>query len=316
MYIFYLFMRLYKSFWSRFYRYLRMGTKRKAGNARWILMFVLSRFRFFHSPITSSSKNSSYEPEESIFQEVNIDNAVKDLKKDGIHLGIRLPPDYVSELLKHVDHSICYGNRNYEFGFPYRHKTEAEEKYGQSFVRADYCNDVLNCPTVWKIAHDPKLREIAFEYLGGKPLYTGSLLWWLFAKKEEEKTLLMKKMTFLSLRKMSREGSYFFHYDLDDYRCLRFFFYLTEVDFSSGPHCCVQGSHERKKMSHLFSPSRRCSERDILDFYGTENVITICGEPGFGFVEDTFCFHKAAIPCEKDRLVLMIQFTLNDYRNV
>jgi hypothetical protein len=301
---------------SRFYRYLRTGTKRGAGNPRWLLMFILSRFRIFRSLMISSHKNSSsYEIQESIFQELDVDNAVKALKEDGSYIGIKLPPDFLYELLKFAHDSSCYGNMDCELGFPYARKREAEKKYGQSFISADYFNAVLLCPTIWKLAHDPKILEIASRYLGGKPLHTGSRLWWLFAKREEDKTLLVSKMTLLSLRNTIREGSYFFHYDLDDYRCLKFFFYLTEVDFSGGPHCCVRGSHERKKISHLFSPSRRCPDRDIQEFYGSENIRTICGEPGFGFVEDTFCFHKATIPSAKDRLMLLIQFTLNDYGN-
>jgi hypothetical protein len=307
---------LYTDILSRFYRYLRTGTKRGARNPRWLLMFILSRFRISRSLMISFHKNSSnYEIRESIFQELDVDNSVKSLKEDGSYVGIMLPPDFLYELLKVVHNSSCYGNGNFELGFPYAHKRKAEKKYGQSFVRAEYFNAVLLCPTILKLAHDPKILEIASRYLGGKPLFTGSRLWWLFTKTEEEMTLLLREMTLLSLKKTITEGSYFFHYDLDDYCCLKFFFYLTKVDFSGGPHCCVRGSHERKKISHLFSPSRRCPDKDIQDFYGSENIRTICGEPGFGFLEDTFCFHKATIPSAEDRLMLMIQFTLNDYGN-
>lgn len=309
-------MSLYANILSRYYRYLRAGTERGARNPRWLFMFVFSRFRIFRSLMTSSRKSSSsYAIQESIFQELDVDSTVKDLKEDGSCLGIKLPPDVLHELLEFVHSSSCYANGDRELGFPYARKTEAEEKFGQSFVRADYFNAVLLCPTIGKLVHDPKILEVASQYLGGKPLFTGSRLWWLFAKKEEDQALLTSEMTLLSLKKTPREGSYFFHYDLDDYRCLKFFFYLTAVDVSGGPHCCVRGSHKMKKISHLFSPSRRRPDKEIEDFYGSENIKTICGEPGSGFIEDTFCFHKATIPSTKDRLVLLIQFSLNDYKN-
>lgn len=312
-------MRLYPIFLSnlsKWYQYFKTGSRRGAGNPRWLLMFILSRFKLFRSMMTSFHSNSGYyDTEQSIFKELDVDSAVDTLKKDGAYLGINLSHDTLQELLEYTSTHDCYADGSHNLGFKYTRKQEAEKKYGKAFVEADYFNATLLCPTICNLAHDPKILEIASRYLGGLPLYTGSRLWWLFAKKEKEKTLLLSDMTFLSLRKEVRNGSYFFHYDLDDYRCLKFFFYLTEVDVSAGPHMCVQGSHEKKKISHLYSPSRRCPDRVIEEFYNTENILTICGKPGFGFAEDTFCFHKAAVPTVKDRLVLLLQFTLNDYGN-
>lgn len=54
---------------------------------------------------------------------------------------------------------------------------------------------------------------------------------------------------------------------------------------------------------------------DIVKYYGADNVVPICGKAGFGFAEDTFCFHKAMIPTRKDRLMLQIQFARKNYGN-
>jgi hypothetical protein len=77
-----------------------------------------------------------------------------------------------------------------------------------------------------------------------------------------------------------------FHYDLDDYRCVAFFFHLTPVDEFSGPHVYVKGSHKRKPIRMLLAPSRQCSDQDMVMRYGAENVVTLCGPPGFGFASD------------------------------
>ncbi len=279
-------------------------------------MFILGRFKLFRSIMTSFHRSSShYNVKQSIFKELDIDSAVDSLRRDRAYLGINLPSETLHELLDYTATHDCYADSSHELGFNYAQKQEAEKKYGKVFVGADYFNTTLLCPAIRKLVHDPKLLYIAAQYLGGKPLYTGSRLWWLFAKREEEKKLLLSDITFLSLRKEARNGSYFFHYDLDDYRCLKFFFYLTEVDSSAGPHMFVKESHKRKKISHLYSLFRRCPDEAIEEFYNSQNIITICGKPGFGFAEDTFCFHKATIPTIKDRLVLLLQFTLNDYGN-
>ncbi len=300
---------------SRFYQYIKTGARRGARNPKWLLMFILSRFETFRLMMIPSRLHPyNYEMERSLFKKLDVDKVVKTLKEDGCCLDINLPNDSLDELLSFVGEADCYGDGNYELGFPYTEKEEATKKSGKKLVGADYFNAAVDCPTIEKIARDPKILEIASQYLGGEPLFTGSRLWWLFKKKVEDKALLLRNMTFLSLRKNTREGSYFFHYDLDDYRCLKFFFYLTEVDTADG-HVCVRGSHKKKKFSHLFSLSRRRPDAEIRKSYDDESVTTIYGKPGFGFAEDTFCFHKATIPTKNDRLVLLLQFTLNDYRN-
>ena len=309
-------MRIHPNFLSRCYQYFKIGSRRGIGNPRWLLMFILGRFKLFRSMMTSFHGNPGhYNAEQSIFKELDIDSAVDTLKRDGAYLGISLPSETLHELLDYTSTHDCYADSSHQLGFSYAQKQEAEKKYGKAFVGADYLNVTMLCPAVWNLAHDPKILHVASHYLGGKPLYTGSRLWWLFAKSEEEKNLLLSDMKFLSLRKKARNGSYFFHYDLDDYRCIKFFFYLTEVDSSAGPHMFVQGSHKRKKISHLYSLFRRCPDEAIEEFYNAENIVTIFGKPGFGFAEDTFCFHRATVPTAKDRLVLLLQFALNDYGN-
>jgi hypothetical protein len=41
--------------------------------------------------------------------------------------------------------------------------------------------------------------------------------------------------------------------------------------------------------------------------------MTICDRAGIGFAEDPFCFHKAITPQNRDRLILELKFTLNNY---
>jgi hypothetical protein len=300
---------------SGFIQYIRTGTRRGARNPKWLLMFIISRFEIFRMMMISFRQNAyNYDLEKSLFKKLDASKVVETLKEDGCCLGINLPSESLNELLSYVEAADCYGDGDCQLGFPYNQKEEAKRKSGRRFVRADYFNATLDCPAIEKLACDPKILEIASQYLGGEPLFTGSRLWWLFKKELEDKALLLRNMTFLSLRKSAREGSYFFHYDLDDYRCLKFFFYLTEVDEQDG-HVCIRGSHKKKKFSHLLSLSRRRPDADVRSFYHDESIVNIYGKPGSGFAEDTFCFHKATVPTNRDRLVLLLQFTLNDYRN-
>jgi hypothetical protein len=47
-----------------------------------------------------------------------------------------------------------------------------------------------------------------------------------------------------------------------------------------------------------------------------ENLVTICGSAGFGFVEDACCFHKGNPPTDKERLLLQIEYSINDYGEI
>jgi hypothetical protein len=90
-------------------------------------------------------------------------------------------------------------------------------------------------------------------------------------------------------------------------------FYLTDVDFSSSYHICVKGSHKKKKLREQFSLSRNRDDQYIINYYGSENAITISEPAGSGFAEDPYCFHKGTIPVNKKRLILEIKFALNNY---
>ncbi|MFN6567627.1 hypothetical protein [Dendronalium sp. ChiSLP03b] len=65
-------------------------------------------------------------------------------------------------------------------------------------------------------------------------------------------------------------------------------------------------------MTQIISLTQR-TDREVLNSYSHEDVLTICGEAGSGFIEDPYCFHKATRPLLKDRLILQLRFTTRDY---
>lgn len=283
---------------ARFYPYcVRIKT-----NPLWLLMFLIGRFRVVGILVISFYKRyqgKSYDLNSSIFQDINVDDVVDSLEKDGIYSGLHLPKNVIQEVLSFASSNNCYGNGKHNCGFNYAEKDKAVQQYGKPFIRGEYCNTTVACAAIKKMANDPKLLEIAHKYLGKVPVLTSSFMYWIFVIKEGDYDL--------------NDAAMNFHYDLNDYRCLRFFFYLTDVDLLSGPHICIRGSHNRKKLSYLLSLFRRQPEAELLDYYGSENILTVCGAAGFGFAEDVFCYHKATPPISQDRLLLQLQFTLHDY---
>lgn len=291
----------YRGLWSQTKLRLQDYYKRALKNPQWLLMFTLGRFRIIQLAAAYLSKRpeiANLESADSMFEDINVDEAVKFLKEDGCYSGFKLPENVLHEIIDFTQKNYCYGDAEPNMGFLYTQKQSIETKNERQFVRGDYFNSSLNCIAIKNIAKEQKLLAIARSYFGAEPIVSGTRLWWLFVNKTE-----------YDLNK----GAYFFHYDLDDYKCLKVFFYLTDVTLSNGSHVFVRGSHRKKKLKHLLSVFKLRSDREIIENYGKESLVHISGEAGTGFVEDVNCFHKATPPQQSNRLMLQIQFTLNDY---
>jgi hypothetical protein len=104
-----------------------------------------------------------------------------------------------------------------------------------------------------------------------------------------------------------------YHYDRDDYRSVRVFFHLTAVDAHHGQHIVIRSSHRRKSLLQQVGLRAR-SDANIERYYGPGPVTAIEGAAGSGFIEDTYCYHKATRPVAGDRLMLELGFGLRNHR--
>ncbi len=278
-------------------------------NPGWFLMYVFARLNttrslaiFLQQLLRNKPQKFNYfgqENKASLFPELQVEQAVSSLKTDGFALGINLPQNTVQEILEFVS-NIEYRP---EHDAPLTNNSVADEKeeieYRKDYSRARYPDNFLLCPAIQKLLNDPKLLEIAAIYLGSEPKHVGSRLWWTFAGSKPYDL---------------RHAGQTFHYDIDDYCSLRLFFYLTDVDANSSPHVIARGSHIKKKFSDRIAMSRQRTDKHIIDYYGSKNVVTIYGKAGTGFAEEPLVFHRGTSPKEHDRLILLIQFAMNDWK--
>ena len=140
------------------------------------------------------------------------------------------------------------------------------------------------------------LRSIATEYFGYSPM------------KVHVRLLVSFVSNTAVAERLAQNQTVFFHYDPGDFRALSFFFYLSPVDEESGAHVLVPGTHGAKRMSQMFT-SLSFSDDEIEEQYPETRPVTICGNPGDGFAEDGFCFHKALCPKSRHRYMLQLGFT-------
>jgi hypothetical protein len=100
---------------------------------------------------------------------------------------------------------------------------------------------VQDCAAVNDLVESGWVRAVAAGYLRAQPKIIATRVWWSFPTSDPSPA---------ELSLASQDG---FHFDLDDWRQLKFLFYLTDVGPGTGPHVYVRGSHTRRPLSYQFT---------------------------------------------------------------
>jgi hypothetical protein len=233
---------------------------------------------------------------DTIFRGVARASVVDALRAQGLFSGFMLPPAICEEIAGFARETMCFGNfdRQTEF-FPEDH-AEAEKRFGRSILSGHYFERFLQCSAASTVQRDPLIHDVAQHYLGGEAQLITTRLWWSFPTKASTDA----DMRLASLDK--------YHFDLDDWRMLKFFFYLTPVDEGCGPHVYMRGSHNRRALRHQMTLLVGHPAEDVHRAYGAQNAMTLTGEAGLGFVEDPFGFHMGTVARRAPRLMMEVGF--------
>ncbi|NYT38026.1 hypothetical protein ERD78_14180 [Allopusillimonas soli] len=235
--------------------------------------------------------------EKSIFKDADLHRIVADLQQNGVAFGLRLPDAMVEDLCDFARNEPCYAFRNPDAGFYLADRENAEERLNKPILLAQYFNTSARSSAVASLRDDPALLWIAASFLGSIPRFVGANMWWTFPVNASDED--------------RHKHAHFFHRDVDDFRFFKFFFYLTDVPAGDGGHVCVATSHNAQELD--MKRLRRFSDAEVLESYGTQNVIEISGKAGTGFAENTLCIHKGRTPTDRPRLLLQLQYALFDY---
>lgn len=236
----------------------------------------------------------------SIMKDLDVERVLAQLKTDGLALNLTLPDSMSDVLMKHAMEAPCCAFANPEHGFLYQDRSKVSAALGRPLLKSDYLNIRKEIPGLREFCEDPKLVDLASRYLGFPAVCIRTRLWWSFAPQNEA----------VATKDLS-QAAMLFHFDSADFRFMKFFFYLNDVGPENGPHVFVKGTHKKKKFMHYLS-SNQYTDEEMSQLYGADKVVTITGKAGSGFAEDTFGFHKAEMPQQRDRLVFMIMFSHSD----
>jgi hypothetical protein len=270
-------------------------------NPGWALMFVLARLvpvRQALWKLSSTSNSDSLEKENSLFASIEIDPLLTELSRSGLVRGqISLPARLCGEVLQFAEETPCFGNlqRRIEF-LPADHDT-AEFRHSQSILTGHYFDRCDNCPAIHAIRQDKTLHRIAEAYLGRRARIVSTRLWWSFPT---TRTVNKADLNLASQNQL--------HFDLDDWRALKFFFYLTDVTADSGPFAYVKGSHRFRLPRHQWTLLCGHPNNEVLSAYGAQNLEAVEGAAGTGMIVDPFGFHMGIRPKAIRRLMLEIGY--------
>lgn len=281
------------------YRVMRGLLKRKfMRDIVWKLLSLKDKgdFNKYESYLKGNFKNTQFD--------VNYDDIskiVSDIRSDGACKSPKLPKKYLDYFVNFTKENPCFIDRDPGKGFFIKNLDYVKELLGKEVVLAQYFN-VNEDAMAKELSEDPFIQSVACKYLKSTPKLMSVNMWWTFPSNptEEEKS----------------KHAHVFHYDLDDVKFVKFFYYLTDVDETSGPHVYVKSSNEVIKYKNSFVKSKRFADEEIESLYGIENIVTVTGEKGTGLIEDTITLHKGITPKLKPRLMLQLEYAINRYQEL
>ena len=240
-----------------------------------------------------------FEEKVILIKNYNTKKILDELEKEGISQSIRLNKNTVDKILEYIKDKPVFALRDPKYGYYLKDQEMMEKKLGKQILLAQY-NNMEDSDIFSEIVNSKFLLSIAKQYLGPSVKKVGAILWWTFPSNVSEEDRI--------------KHAHFYHRDVDDYKFLKIFFYLTDLKTGDGTHIFVKTTHKAgyKEFFEEGLRVKRYSDEQIKYKY-PEKIYEVLGNAGDGFFEDTFGFHKANTPIQNPRLAFEITYAINNY---
>lgn len=219
---------------------------------------------------------------------------LKDIENLGIFKGFHLKEKAINEILVNIQNKKFSTNRETNKNFLLSDKKENDGVY-----ICRYLNPHKDLKIVNDIAYNEILIDVAANYFSTNPIVQSTQIWWTYNNCDKNGN---------SINPPGNEFGY--HYDVDDFKFLKLFIYLTNVNEKSGPHYFVKKDGKKKFSEYI---NRRISDDEVLKRYN-DRVILIKGEKGTSFIEDTSYYHKGSNPEKNNsRGILQVIYGISEW---
>ena len=150
--------------------------------------------------------------------------------------------------------------------------------------------DIVRAPALMALANRKDILAAVELFLGCKPTLAYLAAWWSYATP------------------VGAQQAEFFHRDVDDWRFVKLFVYLTDVGPDQGPHVYVA----RSSSSPVLAQIRRFTDDEVSASFAPEQILTMTGNAGGAFLEDTFGLHKGQPVANGQRLIFQAVYSMNE----
>lgn len=156
-------------------------------------------------------------------------------------------------------------------------------------------NDAIKEESVQKLLTDFSIISVAQSYLKTSPKLEAPAFWWSSS----------------SIKKADSNAAQLFHFDMDRFKWIKFFIFLTDVSYENGPHVYIKGSHlsgaiPKEILSKGYS---RTADEEVFKYFSKDSIKTFTVPAGTIVAEDTRGLHKGTNLISGNRLVFELQFS-------
>lgn len=264
--------------WQRFFERAREDARNPAYDLLPVL--GLDQRNFFSKTL------AAFSPKTPGFKLTQTQTVLHDqLRQNGLTaLQPALPARVLGDMLAHFKSIPCHDPYRAHLGpFPWNKPNSEETNIGYYTWE-----EVLRAPHMVALMNSPDILTVAEAYLGCKPVIDNIGAAWAYPGRNTAK------------------GVQRFHRDYDCSRCFKAFYYLTDINLTSGPHRYVKGSHQDRRLES----GKAQTDDAIIEAFGAEAIETITAPAGSWFLEDVYGFHKGQLPVDRPRLLLAIEYNL------
>lgn len=227
-------------------------------------------------------------PKALIGDEVQASRDAASLENSGlIRLGTMLDATQCNELVDHFSARTVHD--------PYRASAPkflplSEDRPAGAHIAHHEAQDILDAPHLIDLANNARILDAVGHHLGCKPTIGYMAAWWSYPT---------------GLAPQHAEN---FHRDVDDWRFVKLFVYLTEVSSKSGPHKYVVGSSSDPR----FTKIGRYGDAEIEAAFAPDKIVEMTATAGEAFLEDTYGLHKGQPVEQGHRLLFQVMYTMSE----
>ena len=223
----------------------------------------------------------------------------RQIKKNGFYSGLKLKEQTINKILNSVNDSKLVSNRLDKDNNLLNFKTLEEVNLYNENNPTPICIVNVVSENLKKICEevslDKTLIDIVSPYLGKINRIDIRIVWSPVCKANDN-------------YRDKNGQTVTFHFDVHDLNFLYIFFYLTNCNINSGAHQLIRGSHTNKKFFKHLIGSVKNTDEQLKQDYKLIDFVSIEGNAGIGFIEDTSCFHRALPPKNGPRLALEFRY--------